>query len=441
MIAEEFVMNGKDNKEDFVLSAIKRFGNKYDYSKVNYLNNHTKVEIICPLHGSFWIEPNNFLHGNGCKECNRHKKFTGFMEKANKRFGGKYDYSKADYVDARTPITIICPIHGEFRQTPDTHLHSKGCKKCKDNYRNEPIRDKEGFISEARKIHGDKYDYSKVKYVNEKTPITIICPVHGEFKMQPNSHLNGRGCRKCAGKEPLTNESFIKKAREVHGNKYGYDKVEIVNNSTPVIITCPIHGDFKMTPHNHLNGQNCAKCSTNYHYTTEEYIEKAKSIHGERYDYSKTRYLDAYHVVTITCPIHGDFIKKPSDHLGGAGCPICNQSILENEIRNMLLENGIEFIQQKRFKWLKRQSLDFYIPSCKMAIECQGEQHFRPVKFFGGDKKYKLYVERDKKKRELCENNGINILYYSSEEWKGEKIINDKNIILKKIKHHAENDK
>jgi rubrerythrin len=126
---------------------------------------------------------------------------------------------------------------------------------------------KDDFIRSARKVHGDKYDYSKVVYKNNKTDVCIICPIHGEFYQTPNSHLKGRGCPICGGTKKSTKEDFIIKAKQVHGDKYDYSKVVYVNNQIKVCIICPIHGEFYQTPKNHLSGQGCPKCSGNKNYT------------------------------------------------------------------------------------------------------------------------------------------------------------------------------
>ena len=148
-------------------------------------------------------------------------------------------------------------------------------------------------------------------------------------------------------------------------------------------------------------------------FTTEEFIERAKKIHDNRYDYSKVKYSNPNKKICIICPEHGDFWQKPYDHLGGHGCSMCKQSHLESEIENFLLYKKINFEAQKRFKWLGRQSLDFYLPDYNVAIECQGEQHFEPVNYFGGADAYKHILECDKKKKLLCEKNGIALMYFT----------------------------
>ena len=279
--------------------------------------------------------------------------------------------------------------------------------------------EKINFIEKAHKIHNNKYDYSKVEYINSRTKVCIICPIHGEFWQTPNNHLNGNNCPICgkikrASKNTSTTEEFIKRAREIHGDKYDYSKVEYKNVMEKVIIICPIHGEFEITPNSHLSNHGCPKCANNQKYTTEDFINLAREIHGNKYDYSKVEYKNVYTNICIICPIHGEFWQKPSHHLyRKCGCPICNESHLERDVRLFLQENDINFEQQKRFDWLGKQSLDFYLPEYNIAIECQGKQHFKSFKYFGGEKRFKEQRKLDINKSILCKKNGLNILYYS----------------------------
>ena len=365
-------------------------------------------------------------------------KKENFILKAQKRHGNVYDYSKVEYIDGKTKVKIICPIHGEFEQAPTAHVRGNGCPKCANLKRGRFGRmTKDEFIEKAKKIHGDKYDYSKVEYVNSTTKVCIICPIHGEFWMIPIDHIyqQKQGCPKCVNRG-LNTEEIINKFRQVHGDKYDYSKVEYVKMHDKVKIICPIHGEFQQTPSKHLLGQGCSKCAIierakKKTKTTEQFIKEAKAIHGDKYDYSKTVYTHAFKKVCIICPTHGEFHQRAFDHIHNHGCPMCSESSLEREIKILLEENDIEFDSQKRFDWLDKQSLDFYIPKQNIAIECQGGQHFKPIEHFGGKEEFKVIQERDKRKNELCSENGIKILYYSNID--GYDCITDKNELLKQI--------
>ena len=208
-----------------------------------------------------------------------------FVKRAIEIHGDKYDYSKVEYKDNKTKVCIVCPDHRKFYQTPSDHLRGKGCSKCGGNIR----LTAEKFIEKAREVHGNKYDYSRVDYKDNKTKVCIICLDHREFYQRPGDHLKGNGCPKCSGKAKLTTEEFVLRAKVVHGDKYNYSKVKYKNNSTKVCITCKEdgHGEFYQTPDCHLRGNGCPKCSNNVKLTTKKFIERAKEVHGDKYDYSK----------------------------------------------------------------------------------------------------------------------------------------------------------
>jgi len=253
-----------------------------------------------------------------------------FIEKAKLIHGDKYDYSKVDYKNSNTKVIIICKIHGDFLQKANNHINLKhGCPKCGRSNKSNTIE----FIEKSKKIHGDKYDYFKVNYINIDKKVIIICKIHGDFEQTPYKHLIGRGCHKCGtivatNKNRKTLEYFIEKSRLLHGDTYDYFKADYKSNHTKVIITCKIHGNFEQTPHNHLAGQGCIKCSRinsaeKRRTTLEEFIEKAKLIHGDKYDYSKVDYINNNIKVIITCKLHSDFKQVPSSHLIGRGCSKC----------------------------------------------------------------------------------------------------------------------
>jgi hypothetical protein len=277
------------------------------------------------------------------------------------------------------------------------------------------LKSTEAFINECNVVHNNFYCYDKTIYTGINNKIKIICPIHGEFEQIAKSHLKGCGCQMCAKKHIPTTSEFIDSAIKIHGNKYDYSRVKYINSRTNVCIICPEHGEFWQTPHSHLKGFGCKKCSKQV-YDTGSFITKAKKIHGDKYDYSKVNYVDSKTKVCIICPEHGEFWQRPDMHLSGHLCPFCNISILENELKNILKTNNINFIikaDKNVFNWLDRQHLDFYLPDYNIAIECQGEQHFKPIKFFGGISKLEYTQKMDNIKKEKCEMNNIKLLYYS----------------------------
>ena len=361
-----------------------------------------------------------------------------FIEKAKRIHGDKYDYSKVEYVNCSTKVCIVCSKHGEFWQTPNKHLCGCGCPKCAGKGKN-----KEYFLEKAKEIHGDKYDYSKVEYVNWNTKVCIICPNHGEFWQSPEKHISQKHqCPKCSNRVKLTNDEFIDRAKQVHGDKYNYSKVKYINCDTKVCIICPKHGEFFQSPSLHLFGCNCPKCTGGVKITKDDFIRKSKEVHGDKYDYSKVKYINARTKVCIICPEHGEFWIRPDHHMKGSGCARCMQSKSEYEIEKILIDNNIEYETQKEFSWLvndRKMKLDFYLPKYSLAIECQGIQHFEPVDFANKGKKWaeELFIKnqlRDKIKKELCNENGVEVIYFSLFE--NDKTISETNALLNEIKKY-----
>ena len=341
------------------------------------------------------------------------KNIEEFISKAREVHKDYYDYSKAVYCGALKKICVICPEHGEFWITPANHLSGQGCKICgiieRSKKRKKSI---EQFIKESRTVHGDKYDYSKVEYYNIDKKVCIICPEHGEFWQTPYHHLNGCGCPKCVG-QGKTTEDVVEKFKKIHGDKYDYSKVEYTNSLKKVCIICPEHGEFWQSPTNHLNGCGCPKCSNVKHKTTNEFIKESRTVHGDKYDYSKVEYVNAHTKVCIICPEHGEFWQTPNKHLLGHKCPKCSESIIEKEIRVLLDKEGIKYVKEKRFNWMKTYRLDFYLPDYNIGIECQGIQHFTELKPYYKDFSLDKQLERDEDKFQLCLTNGVSILYFT----------------------------
>lgn len=192
-----------------------------------------------------------------------------FIQKAKEAHGEKYDYSLFEYKGNDVKSTIICPKHGQFQQSPHVHGAGSGCQKCRTDLMKSILSmSQEEFIERSTKAHGGKYDYSKVEYVNCKTKACIICPVHGEFWQVPGDHINGCGCDACSGTMKLDTPTFINRAKELHGDRYDYSKVVYELSSIPVPIICKKHGIFMQAPNSHLNGQGCRQCG----------IEESKSL-------------------------------------------------------------------------------------------------------------------------------------------------------------------
>lgn len=350
--------------EEFIRKAKRVHGDKYDYSNVEYNNTTTKVCIICKVegHGEFHQAPKEHLKGQGCPRCGRSIKLTTeeFIQRAKDVHSNKYDYSRVDYKDISTKVRIICPDHGEFYQRAGYHLRGCGCPKCGKNIK----LTTEEFIEEAKRIHGDKYDYSKVEYNRRHYKVCIICKVegHGEFYQKAGSHLMGIGCPKCGSLRAgdirrKTTEDFVKEAIAVHGNKYDYSKVNYKGANDKVCIICPHHGEFYQNAYSHLSGVGCPRCSGLKRLTTGEFIQNAKEIHGDLYDYNKVGYKNARTPIEIFCKVHGYFTQLPTVHLRGSGCPKCNHGFSSDSKLSLLSDSDVEHLSVHQLIELIGQNL------------------------------------------------------------------------------------
>lgn len=345
-----------------------------------------------------------------------------FIADARKVHGNKYDYSKVDYKGHRKPVCIICLEHGEFYQTPESHLAQRGCRKCGiEKERKNNTLTNEQFVSRAKVLHGDRYDYSDVQYINSHTKVNIKCNKCGRhFWQTPNSHLNGNNCPIC-GNYYIDSDMFKKRAAKVHNNKYNYDKTIYVSANKKVLITCPIHGDFLQTPRSHTSGAGCPVCGKELNviskrYTKDSFIKASQKVHGDKYDYSQVQYKNGFIKVLIGCRKHGYFLQQPYSHLAGCGCPKCKRSIGEDKIALYLERNGIEYEDQyliyneDLFCKNKRIFIDFYIPWKNLFIEFNGSQHYKREKYFEERRSFEEQKNRDDAIKTYCKQHGIGLL-------------------------------
>lgn len=424
----------KSNNDKFVKKATILHNNKYNYEKVIYKNNREKVSIICPYHGEFKQSPNHHLRGEGCRKCNDEKirlSREEFIKRSIEKHGNKYDYSEVVYKGRHFKVFIICPIHGKFSQFAESHITGSGCLKCV----NDRDRLKKEFVKKANNIHNNKYRYEKVIYTYSNKSVVVSCTLHGDFNISPSKHLLGKGCPVCK----KTND-FICKAMCVHGDKYCYQKTICKNKSGKVIIRCKKHGEFKQRVYSHLLGNGCSKCSGKIKKTLPQFIEQAIEMHGNKYNYEKSVYISAHKKLIIICPVHGEFKQDPHSHLKGNGCHKCNSSKGETAIEKFLKLKNVKYESQCRFESCKNKSyliFDFIINYNNKicAIEYQGEQHYRPVPFNGSKEKSKELhistVKNDLIKKKWCKNNNIHFLEIPY--WNYEKIEELISLFLEKI--------
>lgn len=323
-----------------------------------------------------------------------------FIVNARACHGKRYDYSKSVYTRAVVKIKISCKIHGEFEQRPDAHIRGAGCPGCG----KEVIRAKvsisnrsntKEFVLKAKAMHGTKYKYASSEYVDFYTKLEIECKSHGIFLQSPNVHLNNHGCPKCGNnteakllaaksriltdkarlarlKSRSTTTEWILKAKEVHGEKYTYNKSIYVTSVLPIVVTCVTHGDFNTIPRDILTGQGCAQCgleSTKAKLRADpiEWMRKAKEIHKGVYDYSNCVYTNASTRVNLSCKAHGNFTVNPRQHLKGTGCPECTST----RYSKISIKWIKEYAHSRRLKNIKhgQNGGEHHIPGTKFRVD------------------------------------------------------------------------
>jgi len=340
-----------------------------------------------------------------------------FINKSILKHGDIYDYSKVEYIKSSLKVIITCKIHGDFEQKPNGHLSGDKCPRCStSNCRSSSL----DFIKKAELKHNSKYDYSVVNYINNKTKVDIICREHGLFTQTPNNHLRGQNCPKCNYRNVFNTEDFIKMSNIIFNNKYNYSKVNYTKNNIKVEIICDKHKSFLITPASHLRGRGCNKCgkekmSVLNTKSLEFILSSFTDTHGYLYDYSNIKYSGTKSKVDIVCKIHGTFSQTPEKHISGNGCPKCNLSKGELKVAKYLESNLIEYEIQKKFNNCfsnkkKKLPFDFYLPEKNICIEYDGEQHFRPIDYFGGNETFEKQKERDIIKNNYCLENNIKLI-------------------------------
>jgi hypothetical protein len=287
--------------------------------------------------------PDRHMRKSGCPKCGSEsagskKKLNldYFIKVGSERHKNKYDYSEVSFSKITQKVKIFCPNHGFFFQRANSHLSGSGCPEC--SKRSERCSEDE-FVSRAKNYHGDKYIYDNLKYSNLSNNVEIECLAHGFFTVNSYKHLLGKGCKECNRVE--RQDKFIKKAIDTHGDKYDYSLAFYKGSLSLLKIICKNHGIFEQSPNHHVsNSAGCPKCSIKaVGRTIDQFIEVARAVHGDKYDYSLVDYIRNDVNVEIICPKHGIFKQAPSSHHRGRGCTICSNHLDFLEIESRLKES------------------------------------------------------------------------------------------------------
>ena len=330
--------------------------------------------------------------------CNMEK--LKFLEKARLIHGYKYEYiNLPDKILYNDYVSIM--FNGVlYKQRVVKHIMMCRCPE-----KDIPLSTTDDFISKSIKVWGDKYDYSLVDYKGSGIKVKII--YDGIiYEQTPSAHL-----KKWSVEKQMNKEAFLKKSKELWGDKYDYSLVEYTTIVDKVKIIYN-NNIYEQTPRQHLKcSPENTKYTIGK--TKEQFIHESNIVHDFKYNYDRSNYIKSNSKLIITCPIHGDFKQRPADHINGVGCPSCNDSKGEREIYQFLKQYNIRFYRQYKFSdCINKQPLpfDFYIESIRTCIEFDGIQHFQPIEYFGGLSKYESLKINDKIKNDYCEDNYIDLI-------------------------------
>lgn len=315
------------NTQDFITRSNIKHDNKYTYNNSIVNNYKDKININCPIHGSFHQQASHHLRGNGCPKCARElngslqrTSLEDILTKFNSTHNYKYDYSKVLFTSLNKKVEIVCSTHGSFFQKPSDHINGTGCPKCSIQTMTTTLGN---FISQAVLIHGTKYDYSQVNYINNHTKIDIMCPIHGIFKPTPQNHLTRKsGCPMCSNKSKgkfnkLTKDQVLTIANDIHNNKYTYNLIDYENTSSKILITCPSHGEFLQKTTNHIfMKQGCPSCGYIGRYSTEWFDnEDNRTIPGILYVLKFNQNEENFYKIGITQKTLKERWKSPKGYI------------------------------------------------------------------------------------------------------------------------------
>lgn len=362
--------------------------------------------------------PHMIVSKGGAKAGERNHTTAEYLALYHAVHGDRYDTSLVDYKDSVTKIKLICAEHGVFEQRPASSLNGRGCPKC-GLAKQVAARttSQVDFIDMCRNEHGSRYSYKNVVYKGVKSKVEIICKEHGTFKQIAGDHLGGVGCPHCNGGVAKSHSQFVTASVEKHGDKYDYSKVKYINSGVKVEIICPVHGAFFQQPATHVAGVGCNACAidlraSTLRKSTEQFLT---GLENRGYDYSEAKYVGKDNDIKIICPTHGVFYQNAGNHKYlGTGCPQCSHigpSKAENEIFEYVKSICPDAEQSNR-KLIAPKEIDIYVPSLNIAIEHNGLIHHSEA--FKLPSVAKLYHQD---KTYACNAIGIRLIHIWEDEW------------------------
>ena len=392
-----------------------------------YMGVDTPILHGCLMHDVEWMTcPKSILRGCGCKQC-------GIEKSSNARRKTHEQYTRdlkivnpninviESYKGANIPIAHRCKIDGYiWRITPANVLYGKGCSRCAGNIK----KTHEEYVNEVAIINSN-IEVLGV-YVGANIPIAHRCKIDGYiWEVTPSAIYRGRGCPCCANHIKKTHEEYVNEVAVANANVKVVGRY--INYATPLLHKCLIHNvEWMAHPSSILHGCGCEECR-------KEKIGNKLRKPQEKYELEVAMmnpdievvgiYINANTPILHRCRMDGyEWLAAPANILYGYGCPRCNESSGERRVRQWLDKNNIQYEYQKPFEDCRDINLlpfDFYLEEHNIVIEYQGEQHYRPIEYFGGKIKFKLQQKHDNIKRQYCKNNNIKLLeipYYANVE-------------------------
>jgi len=311
-----------------------------------------------------------------------------YLGQFKERYGDKYTYRPETIINSYTKIPIECPEHGLFYKSPYNHTRY-GCRLCGvKTSTTKRIITQEEYIDRCTKLYGDKYDLSETIYTGHANKIKVICRIHGPFYISPIEFIRNHGCQKCGGNYSMSNEEYIEALGKVHGDKYDLSLVNFTGTRHRVIGICEKHGEFTLRADHFLSGGNCPQCARlatieKTRSNTEEFKEKVKAVHGDKYNFDKSVYTGSQDEITVTCSKHGDFKSIPSRLLLGNGCYSCSSetaNITKKKIKEESAETRFDSFVTRAIKIhgnkFKYHFKDFVDMKTKTRITCNKHGDF-----------------------------------------------------------------
>lgn len=415
-------MGKKSSTQDFINKSLKIHSNRYNYDKVVYTNSITKIIITCKEHGDFQTIPNSHLHSkSGCPKCGTiesHDKqrlnIDVFIERSREKHGYKYSYNFLKIKSLNSKVDIFCNIHGKFSIKAQSHLNGVGCRIC---YLDSIKGSIDDLKEKSIKKYGDIYDYSRFKYLDNKTKSIVMCLKGHESKISANRILSTNfKCQSCRNEDYFNKWNF--KLNEIKGFNYSFIKGEKIN------ITClKCNKEFVRKSSEHFRLKNCIYCDPK-RYTKDIFIRKSKEIHSDTYNYSLVEYISSEDKIKLICKKGHIIHQKVNNHLRGTGCPKCNRfDKKEISVLDFIKLNYNGYIDISNRKILKGKELDIYLPDLNLAFEFNGLYwHSESFK----EKDYHLNKTKE------CLNKGIQLIHIWEDDWDNKQDI-VKSIILNKL--------